>query len=160
MRRLLWLLPFLLTMSVTARAETPPGIPAEILAMVPPEQRMIRMVTNGDYRWKIYFVLDRRLLEKVGSTFVADIAFKLRTSSRSYFEARCSPHTRPICVFTRVHDFALQPLSIAATLFVIRGDGCIFSAGRNEHGESPGNFFCVKDDFSMPVEQQVTGVWP
>jgi hypothetical protein len=160
MNRALCFLLALSSLSVAAGAEPPPGIPESVLAMVPEDRQAIRMIENGDARWKIYFVVDRRLLRDVDGTFVADIAMKLRLSSRATFEARCSAHSKPVCVFTKAHDFASQPLSISATLFVIRGDGCIYSAGRSGQDQHTESLYCVGNDESMPTKQLKIGIAP
>jgi hypothetical protein len=162
MRRLISLAALLLALGCDAQAE-PAAVPPAALAMIPAEHRTVRGTIDDIHRWTLFIVTDERLVQPGRPPQGADVVLKLQESDPAFFKANCAESAEPICVFSKLDDPSWPRVSIAGTLFVIRGDGCVYSASDTEQPHHPVALHCLVGVVGKPGEltpQPMTGLWP
>jgi hypothetical protein len=146
-----WLLMALLLLPVAALADGDNDTHAAALAMIPAADRLEKPVSFGGGAVDIVVVTDKRLARKpklppeeptyqkayadAGVTMVYVTDVKLRADDASYHVLRCDSggSNDPQCVLLTTQDANGKGVAIPGRLFVIPGDGCVYSAGHTDN---------------------------
>jgi hypothetical protein len=165
MRQRLWLGALLLLLPNAARAED------SALALVPEAQRLtkdvvfdpgiqkITIVTAKDLACKPTLPADepkyRKFYDEAGVYMAYPLDVKLSAGDKDYLVLRCDSggSNDPQCVFSASQDPEQPGVAIPGTLFVIPGDGCVYSGGHTNNMFSARALTCRKDGKLQPVAQ-------
>lgn len=143
---------------------------AAALAMIPAADRLEKPVKFGD-AVAITVVTDKRLARKpklppeeptyqkayddagVYMVYVTDV--KLKADDADYHVLRCDSggSDDPQCVFLTTQDANGKGVAIPGRLFVIPGDGCVYSAGHTDNMFDTRAVHCLVDGELKPVAQ-------
>jgi hypothetical protein len=136
-------------------------------ALVPADNRLVREVVSKS----ITIVVDRRLAREpqlppeeptyqaayaeAGVSMEYPLDVKLSTADPRYFVLRCDSggSNDPQCVFSTSQDPEQEGVAIPGTLFVIPGDGCVYSGGHNDNMFDARALHCLKGDALQTVPQ-------
>ena len=165
------LIALLMLLSGAAQAESSADALAAAQSLVPEARRLTLEVVFDPAVQKITIVTDKRLArapklpsdeakyqkfyEEAGVYMAYPLDVKLRPGDKDYLVLRCDSggSDDPECVLSASPDPEQPGVQIPGTLFVIPGDGCVYSGGH-----SNGMFFaralhCLKEGKLQPVAQ-------
>jgi hypothetical protein len=96
----------------------------------------------------------RKFYEDAGVTMVYPLDVKLKPD-QDYLVVRCDSggSNDPQCVFSTSQDPAQEGVAIPGLLFVIPGDGCVYSSGHTNNMFSARALHCLKEGVLQPVAQ-------
>lgn len=165
MKRLLWLAAALWLLPQVAHADDAAS------ALVPEAQRLTKDVVFDPAIQKITIVVAkdlarepklpadeekyRRFYEEAGVTMAYPLDVKLAPGDADYLVLRCDSggSNDPECVFSASQDPEQPGTAIPGTLFVIPGDGCVYSGGHTNNMFSARALFCRRGATLGPVAQ-------
>jgi hypothetical protein len=165
MRLRLWLGAVLLLLPNAARAED------GALALVPETQRLTKEVVFDPGIQKITIITAKDLArdpklpadeakyqkfyDEAGVTMAYPLDLKLSAEDKDYLVLRCDSggSNDPQCVFSASQDPEQPGVAIPGTLFVIPGDGCVYSGGHTNTMFSARALHCRKGAELQPVAQ-------
>jgi hypothetical protein len=151
----------------SASAEAPPP---EALAMVPKAQRFAKDVVLGK-SLHIAVVTDKALAREpklpaqeatyqkyytdAGVYMAYALDVKLRATDLDYLVLRCDSggSADPQCVFSKSQDPEQPGVAIPGTVFVIPGDGCVYSGGEADQMFNAHALYCLQGAELKPVKQ-------
>jgi hypothetical protein len=165
-----WLMASLLLLPTAAMADETADTRAAALAMIPAAERLEKPVKFGD-TVAITVVTDKRLARMpklppeeptyqkaygdagIYMVYVADV--KLKAEDADYHVLRCDSggSDDPQCVLSASQDPEQEGTAIPGTLFIIPGDGCVYSGGHTNNMFSARALTCRKDGKLQPVAQ-------
>ena len=140
-----------------------------IAALIPTDQRMVKAVTLGSLP-EIRLVTTptlarepklpqdeekyRKFYDEAGVYMAYPLDVKLKPD-QDYLVVRCDSggSDDPRCVFSTSQDPEREGVAIAGLLFVMPGDGCIYSAGHANTMFSARALHCLQDGKLQPVAQ-------
>ncbi len=141
------------------------------LALVPEARRLVKDVVFDPGIQKITIVTARDLArepklpadeakyrkfyEEAGVTMAYPLDVKLSADDRDFLVLRCDSggSNDPQCVFSASQDPDQPGVAIPGTLFVIPGDGCVYSGGHTDNMFSARALTCRKGGELQPVTQ-------
>jgi hypothetical protein len=162
--RLRWFLAALLLLPQAALADD------AALALVPEAQRLTKDVVFDPAIQKITIVTAKDLArepklpadeekykkfyDEAGVYMAYPLDVKLR-ADQDYLVVRCDSggSNDPQCVFSASQDPEQDGVAIPGLLFVIPGDGCVYSAGHTNNMFAARVLHCLKDGKLQPVTQ-------
>jgi hypothetical protein len=160
--RLRWTLAALLLLPQAALADD--------LARVPEAQRLVKQVEFDPAIEKITIVTTtglarepklpadeakyRKYYDEAGVFMAYPLDVKLKADA-DFQVLRCDSggSNDPQCVFSTAQDPAQEGVAIPGLLFVIPGDGCVYSSGHSNNMFSARALHCLKDGKLQPVAQ-------
>jgi hypothetical protein len=169
MRRVAWLIAAFLLLSQTAQAED--RTKSGAFALVPSAQRLVKEVVFDPAIQKITIVTDKALArepklpadeakhqkfyDEAGVTMAYPLDVKLSADDKDYLVLRCDSggSNDPQCVFSDSQNPEKEGVAIPGLLFVIPGDGCVYSGGHTNTMFSARALHCRKDGKLQPVAQ-------
>ena len=161
----------LLLLPGAALAETSAKDLADAQALVPEAERLVKDVVFDPAIQKITIVTARTLARKpklpadeekyqkfydeAGVYMAYPLDVKLEASDKDYLVLRCDSggSNDPQCVLSASQDPDTPGTQIPGTLFVIPGDGCVYSGGHTNNMFSARAVTCRKDGKLQPVVQ-------
>jgi hypothetical protein len=165
MKRLLWLVAALWLLPQGAQADD------SALALVPEAQRLTKDVVFDPAIEKITIVTAKDLArapklppdeekykkfyDEAGVYMAYPLDVKLSADDKDYLVLRCDSggSNDPECVFSASQDPEQPGVAIPGLVFVIPGDGCVYSAGHTDNMFSARALHCRKDGALKPVAQ-------
>lgn len=165
-----WLMVFLLLLPAAAAADDATDTHAAAFAMIPAADRLEQPVKFGN-AIAITVVTDKRLARKpklppeeptyrkayedagVYMVYVTDV--KLKADDADYRVLRCDSggSDDPQCVIATTQDPNGPGVAIPGRLFVIPGDGCVYSAGHTDNMFDTRAVHCLVGAELKPVAQ-------
>jgi hypothetical protein len=160
-----WILAALLLLPHTASAQD------AALSLVPEAQRLTKEVVFDPGIQKITIVTAKDLArepklppdeakyqkfyDEAGVYMAYPLDVKLSPDDEDYLVLRCDSggSNDPQCVLSASQDPEKEGVAIPGTLFVIPGDGCVYSAGHTNNMFSARALTCRKDGKLQPVAQ-------
>jgi hypothetical protein len=161
----------LLLVPQAAGAENSAKDIADAMTLVPEAQRLVKDVVFDPAIQKITIVTDKALArepkppadeakyqkfyEEAGVYMAYPLDVKLSADDKDYLVLRCDSggSNDPQCVFSASQDPEQPGAEIPGTLFVIPGDGCVYSGGHTNNMFSARALYCRKDGALKPVVQ-------
>ena len=171
MKRHLWLGAALLLLPGAAWAENSAKDIADAQTLVPEAQRLVKDVVFDPAIQKITIITDKRLArepklpadeakyqkfyQEAGVYMAYPLDVKLAPDDKDYLVLRCDSggSNDPQCVLSASQDPDTPGDQIPGTLFVIPGDGCVYSGGHTNTMFSARALHCRKDGKLQPVAQ-------
>jgi hypothetical protein len=97
----------------------------------------------------------RKFYEQAGVYMAYPLGVKLSADDKDYLVLRCDSggSNDPQCVLSASQDPEKEGVTIPGTLFVIPGDGCVYSGGHTNNMFSARALTCRKDGKLQPVAQ-------
>ena len=141
------------------------------LALVPEAQRLVKDVVFDPAIQKITIITDKALArepklpadeakyqkfyEEAGVYMAYPLDVKLAPDDKDYLVLRCDSggSNDPQCVLSASQDPDTPGVQIPGTLFVIPGDGCVYSGGHTNNMFPFRALHCRKDGTLEPVAQ-------
>jgi hypothetical protein len=163
--KLHWMLAALLLL--TSRAHADDGA----LALIPEAQRLTKEVVFDPGIQKITIITAKDLAreptlpadeakyqkfyEEAGVYMAYPLDVKLKSGDKDYLVLRCDSggSNDPQCVLSASQDPEQEGVAIPGTLFVIPGDGCVYSGGHTNNMFSARAVSCRQDGKLRPVAQ-------
>jgi hypothetical protein len=163
--KLRWMLAALLLLPSTALADD------GALALVPEAQRLTKEVVFDPAIQKITIITAkdlarepklppdeakyRKFYDEAGVYMAYPLDVKLEPGDKDYLVLRCDSggSNDPQCVLSAAQDPEKQGVAIPGTLFVIPGDGCVYSGGHTNNMFSARALTCRKAGKLQPVAQ-------
>ena len=163
--KLHWMLAALLLL--TSRAHADDGA----LALIPEAQRLTKEVVFDPGIQKITIITAKDLAreptlpadeakyqkfyEEAGVYMAYPLDVKLKSGDKDYLVLRCDSggSNDPQCVLSASQDPEKEGVAIPGTLFVMPGDGCVYSSGHTNNMFAARALHCLKDGKLQPVAQ-------
>jgi hypothetical protein len=163
--RLRWVLLGLVLLANAALADD------AALALVPEAQRLTKELVFDPGIQKITIVTAKDLArepklppdeakyqkfyEEAGVTMAYPLDVKLSADDKDYLVLRCDSggSNDPQCVFSASQDPEQEGVAIPGLLFVVPGDGCVYSSGHTNNMFAANALHCLKDGKLQPVSQ-------
>jgi hypothetical protein len=97
----------------------------------------------------------QKFYDEAGVTMAYPLDVKLSADDRDFLVLRCDSggSNDPQCVFSASQDPDTPGVAIPGTLFVIPGDGCVYSGGHTNNMFSARALYCRKGAALQPVAQ-------
>jgi len=171
MRPHFWIAAALLLLPGAALAENSAEDLADASALVPEAERLVKDVVFDPAIQRITIVTDKRLArepklpadeakyrkfyEEAGVYMAYPLDVKLSPDDKDYLVLRCDSggSNDPQCVLSASQDPDTPGTQIPGTLFVIPGDGCVYSGGHTNNMFSARALTCRRDGKLQPVAQ-------
>jgi hypothetical protein len=166
-----WTLATLLLLPCAARAENSAKDLADTNALVPEAQRLVKDVVFDPGIQKITIITAKDLAreptlpadeakyqkfyDEAGVYMAYPLDVKLSPDDKDYLVLRCDSggSNDPQCVLSASQDPEQPGVAIPGTLFVIPGDGCVYSGGHTNNMFSARALACRKGAELQPVAQ-------
>jgi hypothetical protein len=163
-----WLIAVLLTWSGTALADD--ALFDAASAMIPMDQRKVKAVSFAATLPKIRLIVVsalareptlppdeekyKKFYDEAGVYMAYPLDVKLKPD-QDYLVVRCDSggSNDPQCVFSASQDPEKEGVAIPGLLFVIPGDGCVYSGGHTNNMFAARALHCLKDGVLQPVNQ-------